>query len=800
MKRPIWTVLVATAATLTLGMSPARATTSAPALPATNPVQAPAAAPQGGPVDPPLFDRTAGGDTVRVNVVTQNRGGLAAAATAGTTVQEFSKLPVVTLKVDKGGLAKLSTQAGVVSVTEDVPVAPSLDVSVPQIGGNQPIKAGVTGKGSAIAVLDTGVATAHPFFKGRIIAEACFSPVDAAYGASSLCPDGSPRQEGPGTADSERGPCVGIAECDHGTHVAGIAAGNGAGIAGAPASGVAPGADLIAVQIFSRFDSVKWCGAENTPCVRSFTSAQIAALERLAEMRRAGTPVIAANLSLGGGAHEVACDTDARKPAIDSLLAAGAVTVVAAGNNRYPSMVNSPACVSTAVAVGSVTVEDEVSAYSNHGPLLDVFAPGDDIVSSVRGGGFQAKSGTSMATPHVAGAFAVLRQAHPDKDIAALQALLKTTGRVVTEAGVSVPRIDVARAVKGTQPTPPPAPEPKPLSSTVVNPTAFPIPNPGTVRSPIVVTDFPGNAPKTVQVRVDLAHEWRGEVRVDLRGPDGRMYPLKGNGPDNAPLPPVYTVDVTGSPAVGTWTLVVEDRYANAVGTLRSWSLTLPTPFRNPASAPIPDGGSLLSEIPVSGVPGKAAGALRVAVDLTHEWSGDLRLDLLAPDGSALPLRSASATDDPLPEFFTVNASALTANGTWKLRVQDGSEGAVGTLKGWTLTFPSYETQVDRAIPDGGNLTSPVTVEGIPGKAPNALRVYVDLTHQYLGDVEIYLVDPTGVIRSVKPDSATEGGGTLRRVYTVDAGAAPASGTWKLGVNDDSAGSTGTLAGWSLTF
>ncbi|WTD05031.1 proprotein convertase P-domain-containing protein [Streptomyces albidoflavus] len=793
MKIPIWSVAAAVAAFLSLNVVPASA---------FSPQSAGTVATAQDPVDPPLYAETADGGTVRVNVVTEERGDLAEAATAGVTLQNFDRLPVITLKVDKKGLRELASQPGVLSVTEDTPVASSLDESVPLIGGDRAIKDGLTGEGAAIAVLDTGVATHHPFFDGRVIAEACFSPVDPAYGASSLCPDGSAQQEGGGTADSENGLCATISECDHGTHVAGIAVGNGTGIEGAPASGVAPGADLIAIQVFSQFDSAKWCGLDNSPCVRSFTSAQIAALEKVGDLRRSGIPVVAANLSLGGGLHATACEDDARKPAIDSLLDLGVVTVAAAGNNRYEDMVNSPACVSSAVAVGSSTSEDEVSAFSNHGALLDVFAPGDDIVSSVPGGNFASKSGTSMATPHVSGAFAVLRQAYPDMEITELEALLKGTGTTITEAGISIPRIDITRALRGTDPIPAPEPDTKPRATHFVNDTDVVIPDPGTAESPIVVTDIPGYAFQALQVKVNLTHEWRGEVKIDLVGPDGRVYPLKPtDGKQNGgTINATYTVDASASPASGTWGLRVEDRSAGAVGTLKDWMVIFPTSFEKTGLFAIPDASTLTSEIAVKGVEGKASAALQVKVDLTHEWLGDLKIDLIDPAGTAYPLKPTSATDEPLPDVYSVNASSSPANGTWNLRIRDSSEGAVGTLKAWSLNFPAYENQVNLEIPDSSGITSSTTIESMPGNAPSDLRVYVDITHGWLGDLEINLIDPNGKVYELKKGSALEAGGTLQHIYTTDAADAPASGTWKLRVNDISEGSTGRFNGWTLAY
>ncbi|MFI6316543.1 S8 family peptidase [Nonomuraea sp. NPDC050556] len=414
----------------------------------------PAAAAAGPWVDPGLTAKVANGHTVRVNVVTATRADLPAAAgsvAAGRVLQTLARLPIVTLRVDRAGLERLAAQSGVVSVTEDKPSPPVLADSIPLIGADRTRAAGLTGKGTAVAVLDTGVATHHPFFGGRVVAEACFSPADPDYEATSLCPNGTPQQEGPGSADSDTGPCASL-DCAHGTHVAGIAAGNAQGVAGAPGSGVAPAANIVAVQIFSRFESEDFCGVGEAPCVLSFTSAQLAGMEKVLSLRESGTPLVAANLSLGSGLFTAPCDSDPRKAAIDKLLAAGVATVVASGNRGYPDAVSAPACVSSAVAVGSTTKQDEISDFSNRGPLLDLFAPGSDIVSSIPGNQWAPMSGTSMATPHVTGAFAVLRQKFPQAPIAELLAKLQDTGKPIE----GTPRIQLDDAALGVIPRPGP--------------------------------------------------------------------------------------------------------------------------------------------------------------------------------------------------------------------------------------------------------------------------------------------------------------------------------------------------------
>lgn len=148
-------------------------------------------------------------------------------------------------------------------------------------------------------------------------------------------------------------------------------------------------------------------------------------------------------MSLGGGPGN-ASNCDAENPAftaiVKKLRKAGIATVIASGNNGFDGAVSRPGCVSAAVTVGSTTKEDAVSNFSNHSDLVDVMAPGSSILAAVPGGtGF--KSGTSMATPHITGSFAVLKQAVPPADVKIIEKVIKLTGLVVARNGVSKPRV-----------------------------------------------------------------------------------------------------------------------------------------------------------------------------------------------------------------------------------------------------------------------------------------------------------------------------------------------------------------------
>jgi subtilisin family serine protease/uncharacterized membrane protein len=372
-------------------------------------------------------------------------------------VRDFAgTLPLMALEASPDALRMLASLRGIVAdVQEDVPAPPALAGSIPVINASEVWSAGYDGAEQIVAILDTGVQKTHPFLGGRVIAEACFSSTFTPDGATSLCPGGAETSLAPNSAL----PCeVPGADCKHGTHVAGIAAGSGASF-----SGVARGASIIAIQVFSRFPaSHPLCGG--TACVLTYSSDQIAALNYVHAQRQVfpGRRIAAANMSLGGGRFTSPCLADVRRPVIDQLRAPhpsdptdpGVATVVSTGNDGYTNGVGAPACNPSAIPVASSTKSDAVSGFSNIASTQSfpnlLIAPGSSITSSVPPSTFAIFNGTSMAAPHVTGALAVLRQLTPTATVDELITQLKTTGTLIADtrpgASATAPRIDLLAA------------------------------------------------------------------------------------------------------------------------------------------------------------------------------------------------------------------------------------------------------------------------------------------------------------------------------------------------------------------
>jgi hypothetical protein len=394
-----------------------------------------------------------------------------------SNVKRFRYSPHVAVTVTPAALEALVESGWATSVEEDWAVTPSLAESVPLIKADKTRAAGYTGSGWAVAVLDTGVQRDHPFLGGRVVHEACFSTTNAEV--TTACPNGSDQQIGTGAA----APCP-DSGCDHGTHVAGIVAGSNSTL-----KGVAPAASIIAIQVFSRKN-----GCTTGKCQSAYSSDWILAMEHVYSLRNQ-YQIAAVNMSLGGSKFSSYCDgisgVQAAKQVIDNLRSVGIATIIATGNDGYADAIGFPSCISSAVSVGSVydtggysndcagwtggtSSADKVACSSNSASIMDFLAPGHVIQSSVPGSGYDLMAGTSMAAPHVAGCWAVLRQGKPSAGVDEIKQALSTHGTQVNDwrNGLNKPRIDCKSALDALTGTTNPSSADLQISGSGVSPAA----------------------------------------------------------------------------------------------------------------------------------------------------------------------------------------------------------------------------------------------------------------------------------------------------------------------------------------
>ncbi|AWB94020.1 peptidase S8 [Aeromicrobium chenweiae] len=314
-----------------------------------------------------------------------------------------------------GATGRLS--GGIAHVWLDGRAEAVLDRSVAQIGAPDAWKAGYRGKGVEVAVLDTGVDASHPDLVGQVKAAKDFTDSES------------------GTAD----------RFGHGTHVAATIASTGAGADG-KYRGVAPETTLLVGKVLGDDGS-------------GYDSGIIAGMQWAADE---GAAVV--NMSLGGGPSD---GTDPLSLALDQISSeSGTLFVVAAGNDGGDEDVSTPSTAPSALSVAAVDRDESLAEFSSRGPRSvdgglkpEISAPGVAIVAARAQGTsmgepvdalYTASSGTSMATPHVAGAAALLAQQHPAWTGQQLKDALVSTARPNAALGVyeqGAGRVDLTRAV-----------------------------------------------------------------------------------------------------------------------------------------------------------------------------------------------------------------------------------------------------------------------------------------------------------------------------------------------------------------
>ncbi|RKT56729.1 S8 family peptidase [Saccharothrix australiensis] len=368
------------------------------------------------------------------------------------------------------------------------------------------------GRGARVYVLDTGLNAAHEDFAGRV-----------GEGFDAVDRDTTPQD------------CHG-----HGTHVAGTAAG--------AVHGVAKEATVVPVRVLD-------CGG------RATDDDLLAGIDWV--KANAARPAVV-NFSIGCRQR---CADQALDDAVRSVIAGGVPWVQAAGNAADDACHFSPQHLPEGITVGNSTRSDGRQRNSNQGACLDLFAPGTDIVSAVHTAerGSTTMTGTSMASPHVAGAVALYLARHPYATPAQARDALVAHGSSgkVGDAGSDSPNVLLHTAfLNGCAP--------------VTDDTDRPTTAGGAVESAVTVAGCAGNASATASVSVAVTHTDVGDLVVSLVAPDGGVHVLHDRADaGTGELRRAYTVDLSGHVREGTWTLRVADAGTGGSGKLDSWTLAL---------------------------------------------------------------------------------------------------------------------------------------------------------------------------------------------------------------------------------
>jgi len=478
-------------------------------------------------------------------------------------------------------------------------------------------------------IIDTGVLLSHTQFSGRM-----------GNGFDAVTTGGNAND------------CNG-----HGTHVAGTVGGT--------TYGVAKGVTIHPVRVLG-------CTGSGT------NSGVIAGMDWVAQNHI--KPAVA-NMSLGGGASQATDD------AVQRMVNAGVTVVVAAGNDNGDACTKSPARAPNAITVGSTTNTDARSSFSNYGTCLDIFGPGSSITSAwyTSSTATNTISGTSMASPHVAGAAALYLASNPTATPAQVTSALtgSATPGKVTDARTGSPNL-LLYTLGGSAPPPPPPPPPPPS---------------GALTNGVPVTGLAASTGNSLNYTLSVP-AGASNLSFTMSGGtgDADLYVKFGSAPtdtsyDCRPYLGGNTETCSfAAPQAGTYYVRVK-AYAAFSGVSLTGSYSTgggggSQTYTNGADYQIRDNTTVESPISVSGRTGNAPSATSVSVNIVHTYIGDLKVDLVAPDGSIYVLHNRSGgSADNIVQTYSVNLSSEALNGTWRLRVNDNAGGDIGYINSWSVTF-----------------------------------------------------------------------------------------------------------------
>ncbi|MEG3790355.1 S8 family serine peptidase [Lysobacter sp. CCNWLW3] len=527
-----------------------------------------------------------------------------------------------------------------------------------------------TGTGAVVAVIDSGI-LAHADLNGNLLPG--YDMVSSTSGG--LCGDFT---FGCGASDDGDGRDADPNDASnvvHGTHVAGTVAAvgnNGVGV-----TGVAYGAKVVPVRVLGRkgsgttsdiLDAITWASGGSVSGVPANAN-----------------PAEVINLSLGG---PTACSA-ATQAAIDAAVARGTVIIAAAGNFNNDVSKNNPAGCNNVISVAAADRGGRRAYYSTWGASIDVTAPGGEVctpateflplnespsgkctaerfpengvLSTIDGNNYASMpwQGTSMAAPHVAGIAALIQAAASSpRTPAQIEQILESTARPIAAAdcpgGCGAGLVDAAAAVAavggGTPGNQAPVAN---FSSSVSGLTAS-------------FTDSSSDSDGTIASR-----SWNfGDGTSSTATNPSKTYTAAGT----------YTVTLTVTDNGGATNAKTASVVVGGSGGVQTYS--------NTTDYPIADNATVDSPITVSGRSGNAPSNAVVTVAIVHTYQGDLKVDLVAPDGSLYNIHNRTGwSTDNVNKTVTFNLSSEPLNGTWKLRVNDNAANDTGKIDSWSVKF-----------------------------------------------------------------------------------------------------------------
>lgn len=487
------------------------------------------------------------------------------------------------------------------------------------------------GTGVNAYVIDTGVRITHNLFGGR---------GNSGYTAIN---------DGNGTND-----CQG-----HGTHVAGTIASS--------TYGVAKDANIYAVRVLG-------CDGSGS------NSGVIGGVDWVAGNHI--KPAVA-NMSLGGGA------SSALDNAVNSAVSQGITMVVAAGNDNSNACSYSPARATSAMTVGSTTSSDARSSFSNYGTCLDIYAPGSSITStwSTSNSATNTISGTSMASPHVAGVAAIYLDEFPNATPAQVEAAIEGAAipNKVTDARTGSPNILLNNFSGGTDP----GPDPEPVDGTLTNGTA----KTGLSGAASSLTYFTLAVPAGA---TDLSFVMSGGTG------DADMYVRFGSQPTTATYDcrPYKngnneTCDISSAQA-GTYHVMLRG-YSAYSGTSLVGSYTAGGGgggggdyFENTNNVTISSGAANVVNSYINVNRTGASGTINIKADIKHTYRGDLSVKIFTPTGESGTVHARTNTSDSGDDLsidVTLNAGTIQSSGQWRLEVTDAANQDGGYIDSWSIEF-----------------------------------------------------------------------------------------------------------------